>query len=107
MNRNWKKLVAEAQAGGPEATRAASRLMTFMTDQPQSMPELLAASRDWPQPQLVLGITDAPGSGKSTLVDHMAIEYRVRFPNRRLGILAVDPSSPFTGGAILGDRVRM
>jgi LAO/AO transport system kinase len=107
MNKKLEKLVAEARSGGPQSIRAAGRLMTLMTNEPQSLPELLAASRDWPQPQFVLGITGAPGSGKSTLVDHMAIEYRVRFPDRRLGILAVDPSSPFTGGAILGDRVRM
>lgn len=107
MNKSWKKLVCEAISGGSHAVRAAGRLMTMMTDQPQHLPELLAASRDWPQPQLVLGITGAPGSGKSTLVDHLAIEYRLRFPDQRLGILAVDPTSPFTGGAILGDRVRM
>jgi LAO/AO transport system kinase len=55
----------------------------------------------------VLGITGAPGSGKSTLTDHLATEFRGRDPHRRLGIVAVDPSSPFTGGALLGDRVRM
>jgi LAO/AO transport system ATPase len=55
----------------------------------------------------VLGITGAPGSGKSTLTDHLAAEYRMRHPDSRIGIVAVDPSSPFTGGAILGDRVRM
>jgi LAO/AO transport system kinase len=107
MNNNWEKLVADARSGGPKSVRAAGRLMTLMTDEPQSLPKVLAASREWPQPQLVLGITGAPGSGKSTLVDHLAIEYRLRFPERRLGIIAVDPSSPFTGGAILGDRVRM
>jgi LAO/AO transport system kinase len=107
MNNSWEKLVTEAKGGGPQSIRAAGQLMTLMTDQPQHLPELLAVSRDWPQPQLVLGITGAPGSGKSTLVDHLAIEYRLRFPNRKLGILAVDPTSPFTGGAILGDRVRM
>jgi LAO/AO transport system kinase len=107
MNNSWEKLVTDARADGPQSVRAAGRLMTLMTDQPQHLPELLAASHDWPQPQLVLGITGAPGSGKSTLVDHLAIEYRLRFPDRKLGILAVDPTSPFTGGAILGDRVRM
>jgi LAO/AO transport system kinase len=81
--------------------------MSIMTDEPQRLAELLAGSRDWPQPRLVLGITGAPGSGKSTLTDHLAIDYRMRYPDRRLGIVAVDPSSPFTGGALLGDRVRM
>ena len=102
-----EKLVSEAKGGGPLSLRAAARLMSVMTDQPQRLGELLAGSRDWPQPRLVLGITGAPGSGKSTLVDHLAIEFRLRNPERRLGIVAVDPSSPFTGGAILGDRVRM
>lgn len=54
---------------------------------------------------LVIGITGAPGAGKSTLVDKLALQYRER--NERVGIIAVDPSSPFTGGAILGDRIRM
>src|SRR6202158_6291854 len=51
------------------------------------------------------GVTGAPGTGKSTLVDRLAAHYRKR--NETVGIIAVDPSSPFTGGAILGDRVRM
>jgi LAO/AO transport system kinase len=53
----------------------------------------------------VVGVTGAPGVGKSTLVDALALEARQR--GRSVGILAVDPSSPFTGGAILGDRIRM
>jgi LAO/AO transport system kinase len=53
----------------------------------------------------IIGITGSPGSGKSTLVDKL-IEF-VRKDSKELGIIAVDPSSPFTGGAILGDRIRM
>jgi LAO/AO transport system kinase len=54
---------------------------------------------------LVVGITGAPGAGKSTLVDRLAVHYRNE--GHRVGIVAVDPSSPFSGGAILGDRIRM
>src|SRR5919204_1404561 len=54
---------------------------------------------------LVVGITGSPGAGKSTLVDRLAALYRGR--GERVGIVAVDPSSPFSGGAILGDRIRM
>ena len=54
---------------------------------------------------LVIGITGAPGAGKSSLVDKLAMLYRKR--GERVGIVAVDPSSPFSGGAILGDRIRM
>lgn len=54
---------------------------------------------------LIIGITGAPGAGKSSLVDKLAIVYRQR--GERVGIIAVDPSSPFSGGAILGDRIRM
>src|SRR6266513_726584 len=54
---------------------------------------------------LVVGITGAPGAGKSSLVDKLAALYRRR--GERVGIIAVDPSSPFSGGAILGDRIRM
>jgi LAO/AO transport system kinase len=54
---------------------------------------------------LLLGITGAPGAGKSTLVDQLARHYRKQ--DKTIGIVAVDPTSPFTGGAILGDRIRM
>ncbi len=54
-----------------------------------------------------IGITGPPGSGKSTLVNGLARELRRREPQLKVAIIAVDPSSPFTGGAILGDRVRM
>ena len=54
---------------------------------------------------LVIGITGSPGAGKSSLVDKLALLYRDR--GERIGIICVDPSSPFSGGAILGDRIRM
>src|SRR3954464_8903082 len=54
---------------------------------------------------LIVGITGAPGAGKSSLVDKLAALYRKS--GDRVGIIAVDPSSPFSGGAILGDRIRM
>jgi LAO/AO transport system kinase len=66
----------------------------------------LAASMRRPQGRAhIIGVTGAPGAGKSTLVDVIAKTYRTR--GARVAILAVDPSSPFSGGAILGDRIRM
>lgn len=54
----------------------------------------------------LIGVTGAPGTGKSSLVNQLALHYR-KVEDRRVGIVAVDPSSPFSGGAVLGDRVRM
>lgn len=54
----------------------------------------------------LIGVTGAPGTGKSSLVNQLALHYR-KIENKKIAILAVDPSSPFTGGAVLGDRVRM
>ena len=54
----------------------------------------------------LIGVTGAPGTGKSSLVNQLALHYR-KTHNKRVAIVAVDPSSPFTGGAVLGDRVRM
>ena len=54
---------------------------------------------------LIVGITGAPGAGKSSLVDKLALHYKDA--GHKVGIICVDPSSPFSGGAILGDRIRM
>ena len=55
----------------------------------------------------LIGVTGAPGSGKSSLVNKLALEIRRQHPDQKVGIVAVDPSSPFSGGAVLGDRIRM
>jgi LAO/AO transport system kinase len=55
----------------------------------------------------LIGVTGAPGTGKSSLVNQLALHYRRAVDHKRVAIVAVDPSSPFTGGAVLGDRVRM
>jgi LAO/AO transport system kinase len=85
--------------------RPLARLLTRIERGDESvrrlLPELFTAGRG----AHVVGITGPPGSGKSTLVSALIGEWRSR--GRRVGILAVDPSSPYTGGAILGDRIRM
>ncbi|MFP4145964.1 MAG: methylmalonyl Co-A mutase-associated GTPase MeaB [Phycisphaeraceae bacterium] len=105
------ELVERAAGQGAPAVRAAGRLMSLMENQPHRLPELLhaaaGAGRELPHPRLLLGVTGAPGSGKSTLTDSLVAEYRRLNPGKRVGVVAVDPSSPFSGGAVLGDRVRM
>jgi len=105
------ELVQLATSGSSDVRqiRAAARLMSLLEQEPQRLPELFryVPREAWPQPELVLGITGAPGSGKSTLTDALVAEFRRRDADRRIGVIAVDPSSPFSGGAILGDRVRM
>lgn len=85
--------------------RPLARLLTRIENGDPSMrpllPDLFAAGRG----AHVVGITGPPGSGKSTLVSALVTEWRTR--GRRVGIIAVDPSSPYTRGAILGDRIRM
>ncbi len=85
--------------------RAAARLMRLIDDaQPSAEAELKALFPHTGRAQLV-GITGNPGAGKSTLVDRLVAHLRKL--GKTVGVLAVDPSSPFTGGAILGDRIRM
>ena len=100
-------LVREISQNPAGSTRAAARLMSLLENHPTRIPEVHAEFANWPEPLMVLGITGPPGAGKSTLVDQLVESYRKRHPQRRLGVIAVDPSSPFTKGAVMGDRVRM
>ena len=85
--------------------RAAARLMRLIDDiQPAAEPELRALFPSTGRAQLI-GITGNPGAGKSTLVDRLIAH--IRGLGKTVGVVAVDPTSPFTGGAILGDRIRM
>ena len=85
--------------------RAMARAITAIEDHDPHAEELLKQIFPSTGRAHVIGVTGAPGTGKSTLVDRLAAHYRSR--GDQVGIIAVDPTSPYTGGAILGDRIRM
>jgi LAO/AO transport system kinase len=85
--------------------RALARGVSLVEDGAAEGVELLAACRSHAGEALRVGVTGPPGAGKSTLVDQMARWLRVQ--GQTVGVVAVDPSSPYTGGALLGDRIRM
>jgi LAO/AO transport system kinase len=94
--------VEQVRAGD---VRAISRAMTEIENRTGDAENLMRQLFPHTGNSYCIGITGAPGTGKSTLVDRMAAFYRAQ--EQTVGVIAVDPSSPFTGGAILGDRIRM
>jgi LAO/AO transport system kinase len=86
-------------------TRALARAISLVENNAPQAQEILSASFPHTGNALRIGITGSPGAGKSTLVDQLARAWRKE--EKSIGILAVDPTSPFTGGAILGDRIRL
>lgn len=85
--------------------RAIARAISLAENNRTAAQEMMKKIFPYTGKSLVVGVTGSPGSGKSTLVDQMVVHLREE--GKKIGIVAVDPSSPFTGGAILGDRIRM
>ena len=97
-----EELVTRAQDGEP---RAVARLISMVEDASPRLREVAAALAPHTGRAQVVGLTGSPGVGKSTSTS--ALVTALRAQGKRVGVLAVDPSSPFSGGALLGDRVRM
>jgi LAO/AO transport system kinase len=95
-------LVGRAREGDP---RAVARLISLVEDESPLLREVMAALAPYAGHAQIVGLTGSPGVGKSTSTSALVGE--LRRAGRRVGVLAVDPSSPFSGGALLGDRVRM
>ncbi len=95
-------LIGAARAGDP---RALARLVSLVENAAPELRPILAAIAPLTGQARVVGLTGSPGVGKSTVTSALVAAYRAR--GLRVGVLAVDPTSPFSGGALLGDRVRM
>ena len=95
-------LVARARDG---ESRAVARLISLVEDESPLLREVMGALSPYVGHAHVVGLTGAPGVGKSTTTSALVRELRAR--GARVGVLAIDPSSPFSGGALLGDRIRM
>jgi len=102
MSQEVETWAAQVRAG---EVRAVSRAITAIENQRPEAETLLRAVFAGTGKAYLSGITGAPGTGKSTLVDRLAAHYRKR--DVPVGVIAVDPTSPYSGGAILGDRIRM
>jgi len=102
MTQAVEKWAEEVRAGD---VRALSRAITTIENHDANAEPLLRALFPHTGEAYLIGVTGAPGTGKSTLVDRLAGHYRKQ--DEAVGVIAVDPTSPYSGGAILGDRIRM
>jgi GTPase len=102
LNRELQQWVERLRNGDP---RSLARAISTVENREAESSELLKSLFPHTGHARILGMTGAPGAGKSTLVDQLAKHYRKE--NKTVGIIAVDPTSPYSGGAILGDRIRM
>ncbi len=103
MSNRAQKLLADIKN---KNARAIGKAISIVENETELCDDLLIGLSESEMPQyLVLGITGNPGAGKSTLTDKIIAHYRKQ--NQRIGIIAIDPTSPISGGAILGDRIRM
>jgi len=104
-NRSQTSLDAFVERVRSGDVRALARAITEIENNSAQAIRLMKALFPYSGNATVIGLTGSPGAGKSTLVDQLAREYRKE--EKTIGIIAVDPTSPYTGGAILGDRIRM
>jgi len=100
--KKMKDLVKEVLEGNP---RAVAKAISLVENNEASAQDMMKEIFPYTGASVIVGITGSPGSGKSTLVDQI-VGY-LRISQKKIGIVAVDPTSPFSGGAILGDRIRM
>lgn len=102
LNSDFQNLISQVRSGD---IRALARAISAVENRSPGSSQLLKSLFPHSGRARVIGFTGAPGAGKSTLVDQFAKHYRKQ--DKTIGVIAVDPSSPYTGGAILGDRIRM